>query len=283
VFDGDCPFCIASVRWLERLRVVPAGSSRPWQSYEGERAALLLDAGIRNEIVALDPESGETRSGVRGVVWAQEGSWASALARLLTLPGAGGLANLAYRTLAFNRRVIAPARRPAGMACACDPDFHAGYRALWILVAVHAALGLAWLFGASFPVPGADASSGGTALASGRALRFLALATPGWWLAAGLGSFLGRERYADWVGHLATTALLGSAALLPGILAALVLEGRALHAVQWASLLLAAVLMARAQVRRNAALGIGQRWTAIWAGSLALGCVPFSIALTLRS
>ena len=55
VVDGDCPMCMGFAGGLIRLRLIAPEARRPLQTLEPELAERALAAGVRNEIVALDP------------------------------------------------------------------------------------------------------------------------------------------------------------------------------------------------------------------------------------
>jgi predicted DCC family thiol-disulfide oxidoreductase YuxK len=211
-FDGDCGLCRASVELLARLGLVPRGRLAPFQSFDAKDAGRLLDAGVHNELAVMDPVTHEVRSGVDGLLWACEGSWVSGLLVLARPAPVRAVLRLAYRLVAYNRRILSPVRG-GGIRCACDPDFHVGLRLGFIALA----LGASGLLGAFvLPRPLAFAAGQAVLLVAGLARsgqgRADALAHAAWvgWLAglagipaavAGGGALLG----------LSFAALLGSA------------------------------------------------------------------------
>lgn len=131
VYDGDCPMCGWISRRFGELGLADDENRRPYQSFEGDLAQRLEGAGIRNEMLVLDTESGELRAGIDGFLWLLSDSRWGGLAGALSLAPARALMRLVYRTIAYNRRVLAPP--PRGIVCACDPDPHAGFRTLFIV------------------------------------------------------------------------------------------------------------------------------------------------------
>jgi len=132
IYDGDCPMCGWISRRFGDLGLVDDAHRRPYQTFDGDLAARLEAAGIRNEMLVLDAATGELRAGIEGFLWLLPGTRWSWLSGLLSLAPMRALMQLAYRTIAYNRRVVAPP--PRGIVCACDPDPHAGFRALLIVV-----------------------------------------------------------------------------------------------------------------------------------------------------
>jgi hypothetical protein len=149
--------CVWIARRFGDLGVVDERQRRPYQSFDGELAARLEQAGIRHEMLVHDPESGELRPGIEGFLWLLGDSRFRGLARLLSPAPLRALMRLVYRTIAYNRRILAPP--PRGIVCACDPDPHAGFRALFLGAMTLFVVAGAWLFGvavaAAFAGPGA--------------------------------------------------------------------------------------------------------------------------------
>ncbi len=211
VFDADCPLCIGAIDTLVRARLVPRESTRAYQDFEGDDAAQLWEAGIRNEMAAFVRAPGgsgfaQLKSGGAAFLWALESSWLGPLARIASLPGLRSVVDAVYRTVSYNRRILVPARpaQPGQIACACDPDYRPGLRLTLILFCVAALGALAYLFGAGF----------------GRGTAALAVAL----LLFGAGGVaclrLRGEARMTWVGHYSVAALAGGLGLLPAVLLA---------------------------------------------------------------
>jgi predicted DCC family thiol-disulfide oxidoreductase YuxK len=294
VYDGDCPMCrtfseLARWRWL----VGDAGTMRH-DAFEGEEAARLEAAGIRNELAVLDRTTGEIRSGYDGIVWLLQEGRVPWLAALLAFPPVRWLLRHDYRLVAYNRRILAPPRRRA--ACACDPDLHRGYRWAFIVAAllwtglIAAAGGYAfWTTGCFWgDIPAGPAGAGHTPWTG-------PLVPLGWLALAPLALLLPSPRGLDHLGHLAWTyaamvlPLLGAvlltlvalvlsvAGLLPGGWA--LVEGLPFRvgAVAWGLALPIAVLSCLWRLPR---VGFG-RIAAVLVGLLAWGLPTFLLAACL--
>ena len=157
IYDGDCPMCGWIARRFGELGLADDGHRRPYQSFDGELAERIAAAGIHNEMLVHDAASDELRAGIEGFLWLLGDSRWRWLGGLLGLAPVRGLMRLVYRTIAYNRRILAPP--PRGIVCACDPDPHAGFRAFFLAVLAVFDLAGAWLLGLSvsraFDGPGA--------------------------------------------------------------------------------------------------------------------------------
>jgi len=178
-YDGDCGLCRGWVVVLARLCIVPRERLAPFQSFDEELAGRLLDANVHNELAVLDPESGEVRSGVDGLLWAFEGSWLSPLLGLARPVPVRAMLRVLYRLVAYNRRVLSPVRG-GGIRCACDPDFHLGLRLAFVLLCAATALGVGWAAGLLAPAAALLGVLGGAALARAGQARWDGLAHAAW-------------------------------------------------------------------------------------------------------
>lgn len=263
VYDGDCPLCIAAVNALARAGLVARDAVRAYQDLDGDVAARLWEAGIRNEMAAYDPASGEVWSGVRALLRATRGSRLRPLVRVLELPPVTALLSLGYRLVSYNRRILAP-REPGPVRCACDPDFHLGYRLGLVALLLATAVLLTLLLGVTLPLRPEPVP------AMRSALDMLVLAGSGWVVLMLLALRLPFERYVTWLGHLAVTMNAGLLVQVPGMLLSLVLAGPALGAVQVLSVVASFALMLRMQFRRARIQELPVLWPVLWVLCLAL-------------
>ena len=208
VYDGDCRMCGQFSKLAERHWLCGEAERRPAAAFTGEEAERLQAAGVHNELAVIDPASGEIRSGYDGLIWLLGQGRLRPLAGVLGWGPVAFLLRHDYRLVAFNRRIFSPPDR--SVACACDPDFHAGYR--WAFIGV----ALLWsvLLGGVFAWLYADRRA------------WVGLAAPAGWVLAALPALrMERERALTWMGHL---GWILAAAMLPFLAGLLVLAGQAL-------------------------------------------------------
>jgi predicted DCC family thiol-disulfide oxidoreductase YuxK len=245
VYDGDCPLCQGIVNGLVRMDLVALERTKAFQDYEGETAEHLWDAGIRNEIAVLDEASGSIRSGVDGLLWILRASWAGPLVALAALPPFRWLTRIGYRLVAYNRHLLAP-KDPTRIRCACDADFHLGYRL--------GLLAIEGLFVLAAVIAFASTFSEGPLLGRPE-VRNAFLGVLGLAVVVVLPALrLPRERAFDWVGHLAVAAAEAAVALLPAVVLSRWLAGAVLSSVQAASVLLAILVLGWSLAARRRAV-----------------------------
>jgi predicted DCC family thiol-disulfide oxidoreductase YuxK len=114
VYDGDCGFCTACVRFVRR-RVRPDADVTPWQT--ADLAALGVTAERASHEVLWVTPVGAVYGGAQAIarlLLRAGGGWAP-LGAVLTLPGARWIAAAIYRAVADHRE-----RLPGGTACAVE-------------------------------------------------------------------------------------------------------------------------------------------------------------------
>ncbi len=275
VYDGDCPMCRSTVAWLTRLRLVDPAQLRSNHVLEGADLETVRRAGIRNQLVVLDPETRETRAGTDGLLWIiGENTGNHFLVRLLGLPGLRHLLRWGYETISYNRRVISPPR--SRIVCDCEPEVTLARRMMLVVPALVLAFVILALFGAAvfhgFNMGGM--SDGALLMAAAVGCGWLVMS------AAGLVLLRGEQRI-DYLAHLTMTLLAGSLVLVPGGLL-VELVPRAGLVVIAVSALVSFALMLSMQRRRVAAVGLSLRWLWAWSVAVALGAVAVAFLYASR-
>jgi predicted DCC family thiol-disulfide oxidoreductase YuxK len=274
-YDGDCPMCTATVGLLVRWRLVTEGQTRSNHELEADLSNLAQAAGIRNQLVVIDPVSGATRTGVDGLLWlvrdTHPGAWWPGVA---ALPGIRHLLQVGYEIVSYNRRILSPPKHR--IRCDCEPQATLGRRLSLIVPATLAAIGLLGVAGAGLfqgleigdPLVGAAAVT-------------LAAALPWIVLAVAAVVLLGGEQRIDTIAHLAVTALVGAAVLAP-VAIAWWLTPTATIVLASAATLVSARQMFRMQRKRVPAAGLSERWLAAWVAAVASSIVAVAALCLTR-
>lgn len=264
-FDGDCPMCTSTIALLLRLKVVRPEQTRSNHDLEGDDLQRVREAGIRNQLVVLDPETRETRIGSDGLVWLIGDNLGNPWwMRVWNWPGFRQLLSFGYEAISYNRRVISPPRHR--IVCDCEPEVTLARRLSLVVPVLLLTLVFAALFGAGV-FHGwqlGDAASGAWFMpaAIGAGLASLALVAL---------ALLRGEQRVDYLAHLAITTFAGTAVLLPFGLAAMFLPREAAAAVACLSGAGSVAMMFFMQRRRVAAVGLSGRWLWGWLACLVIG------------
>lgn len=265
VYDGDCPMCTGTVAWLLRTGLLKSEQARSNHDLAGADLDAAKAAGIRNQLVVLDPETRETRSGAEGLLWIiRDNTGNHFLVRLLSLPGFRHALRWGYETISYNRRVISPPRHQ--IVCDCEPEVTLARRLMLIVPALALTVLLTALFGA--------AVFHGWQLGDGwSGAVFMVAAAGSIWIALAIVAIvlLRGERRVDYLAHLAVTMLAGALVLVPASLVVPLLPRQGLIALDGVSALASFWLMFLMQRRRVAAVGLSHRWLWAWVAALAVG------------
>jgi predicted DCC family thiol-disulfide oxidoreductase YuxK len=262
-YDGDCPMCTSLIGWLLRTRLVSPEQARANHDLHGDDLDAVRAAGIRNQLVVLDPLTRQTRAGSDGLLWIiGENLGRPWWIRALGLPGMRQIVSFTYEAVSYNRRIISPPRHQ--IVCDCEPEVTVARRLMLIVpTTLKALLGFA-LLGMAVRVgqPLNDVLRGGWTT--------LAVVACGWaMLTVTALALLKGERRIDYIGHLGISLLAGALITLPcSVIVALLPDTAAIVGASL-TLLIAYVVMLRMQPRRHKALGLGGGWRWAWAAVMA--------------
>jgi predicted DCC family thiol-disulfide oxidoreductase YuxK len=270
-YDGDCPMCTSTIRLLIGLKLLKPAQTRGIHDLDRADFDAVYAAGIRNQLVVIDPITREARSGTDGLLWIlRENTANHFLVRLLALPGPRHLLRWGYQIVSYNRRIISPPRQR--IVCDCEPEVTLARRLSLILPLLVLTILIAAGFGA--------AVFRGWELGNARSGAIFMLIVVGWsWLALDLASLrlLGEKRI-DYLGHLTVTMFVGALVLVPASLVTPLVPRPGLIALDCLSVLASFSLMFAMQRRRISALAIPSGWLWAWVVALAMA---FDIAAIL--
>jgi predicted DCC family thiol-disulfide oxidoreductase YuxK len=263
-YDGDCPMCTSTIRLLIGMKLLKPEQTRGIHELDRADFDAVYAAGIRNQLVVIDPVTREARTGADGLLWIlRENTGNHFLVRLLALPGMRDLLRWGYQIISYNRRIISPPRHR--IVCDCEPEVTLARRLSLILpvcvltIVIAAGCGAALFHGLQL----GDEIQGALVMeiALGSGCMALALASLG----------LPKEMRIDYLGHLAVTMFVGALVLVPASVVATFVLGPGLIAIAGVSALASFSLMFAMQRRRAAALGISNRWLWAWVAAVGAG------------
>ncbi len=264
-YDGDCPMCLSTVALLVRSGLVDAAQARSNHDLSEVDLGAAEAAGIRNQLVVIDPVTRETRAGADALLWIiGENKGYPLWVRLASLPGIRHVIGVGYQVISYNRRVISPPRHR--VRCDCEPEVTLGRRLSLVVPLAVLAVGFTGLFGAAvFYGWNLGSAAGGAG--------FMLLAAGVGWLsmtAAGAIALRGEQRI-DYISNLVVTAFVGALVLVPAGVLAWWLPPVANVVLTAVSVSASFALMFSMQRRRTEYLGLPARWLWAWVIVVVLG------------
>ncbi|MEL6845423.1 MAG: hypothetical protein AAFP02_19640 [Bacteroidota bacterium] len=133
IYDDQCPMCQAYTHAFVEVGLLEKENRIGFADAKAEALAHLDLNRARHEIPLLDPQTGEVRYGLKALTYLLSSKLPFLRPLLHNQLVYYSLYPL-YQLITYNRRLIANSRSPKeGFDCA--PDFHAGYRLAYILLA----------------------------------------------------------------------------------------------------------------------------------------------------
>ncbi len=264
VYDGDCPMCISTVGMLKRSGLVTPEQTVSSHDLSADEFSTAHAAGLRNQLVVLEPRTQETRSGTDGLLWIIGRNRGNPLwVRALSLPGVRHLVGMGYETISYNRRIVSPPRH--AVRCDCEPEVTLGRRLMLVVPLLVATIALTAMFGATLfaRLNLGDAATGAVWMIAGAGVGWVVM---GCFASAALRS----EQRIDYLAHLVVTAFMGVLVLLPAAVVSWWLPPWGVAALAIVSVLVSFTIMFRMQVRRIPAVGLSTRWLWAWSGVLVI-------------
>lgn len=255
IYDGNCKVCVGLRDLMLALGLVAPGQCVAYASLDPQLKTRVSAARFRNEMALVDTRGGATLYGAEGV------SFVLADRCRLLRPLFGWrpffwLFRFLYKTLAFNRYVIA-APRQAAVACDCYPQAATPYRLAYLAGAVLLSVFLTALLGISV-----HQALGVAPLAA--AAQLLLIAGTGWVVQILFAALALKPGQAlEYAGHLGTIMVAGLLVQVPAIAFYLV-SGVLFYPLALGSVLASSGLMLYLHYHRVHSLGLSQRWTVQW-------------------
>ncbi len=255
IYDSNCNVCVGLRDMMLILGLVEQNECLAYTAMDAQLKQKVSAERFRNEMALIDTRGGETLYGADGVsyVFADK---VRLLGPLFRFKPFFLLFRFLYKTLAYNRYIVAPPKQQA-IACDCYPEAATAYRISFISITVLTAVILTALFGASVH------KALGVAPLAG-AVQLLLIAGTGWVIQIILAALtLQRQQVLDYVGHLGTIMVAGLLVLVPSIVF-YSLSGILFYPLPILSVACSSGLMAYLHYQRIQYLGLPQRWTLQW-------------------
>ncbi len=131
-FDNGCRVCRTGALLASKSGFSEQETLNPLQEMEEGAACDMEKARYCNEVAVYDPATKESRYGVKGILWVLEDKIGK-IVRVFLFPPLYILINFFYHIFSYNRRMIAPAY--VKMDNDCKPEFHWGFRLVYIVMA----------------------------------------------------------------------------------------------------------------------------------------------------
>lgn len=255
IYDSECPLCAAYTKAFVKLKLLLPEERIAFSELNAQEFIPRMDRSRQgNEIPLVDLGGGETLYGLDALVFLLSRRWKWIGTTMRFRPLYFFFRQL-YAMISYNRRVIL-AKKFKTIACSCAPDYHTGYRVLFIVFAMAISVLVTWRFGVSL------AETAGYA-GNFAGLKMLAVCGTGWVLSILTAILFMKNDRLEYTGHLAVLQLTGVLVLAPATIAAPHLGNAGLY-VCLGSVLASSVLMLRGHTRRISIMGRSQAWTLLW-------------------
>lgn len=214
-YDDNCPACSAYTAGFVRLGLLsPEGRVR-FSQLDNSVHTQIDQNRARHEIALVDHEDKKTFYGVSSLLWLMFRKHRFLFSLFTSFP-LYHILLLLYRLISYNRRVISPVRDYFNQGI-CSPDFHKGWRLVFVLICGVVTTAVALPFFLHSPVPSLQKMS---------AFEFVAL----WFFALVLQAIYGAitsyklngfaHRMIEYAGQCGFISLIGSFILAPSLLIA---------------------------------------------------------------
>ncbi len=255
IYDSECPLCAAYTKAFVKLKLLRPAERIAFSELGDQEFIPRMDRSRQgNEIPLVDLDGGKTLYGLDALVFLLSRRWKWIGTAMRFRPLSLFFRQL-YAMISYNRRVIL-AKKFKTIACSCAPDYHVGYRLLFIVFAALISVLITWSFGVSL------AQAAGYA-GNFAGLKMLAACGTGWMLSILTAILFMKSDRLEYAGHLAVLQLTGVFVLVPATIAAPHLGNAGLY-VCLGSALASSLLMLRGHARRISIMNRSQAWTLLW-------------------
>lgn len=252
LYDAVCPLCNLYTKGFIKAGMLDVNGRLPYQNLPAEMASRVDQQRFVNEIALVERTTGKVYYGVESLLKIIGYSFPG-VATLFLLKPFFKIADVLYKFISFNRRVIVPVKKVESISGAGEPAFHKGYRiAYLVFTVIFTSLILSRFslrLGAIMP-PGGFYRE--TLVCAGQVA----------WQAIAI-HFVQKERRWDYLGNLMTISVAGGMVLLTGLAAGWIFDLH--HPLFYAGYFCVVVTgMLLEHIRRTKLLELDWRLTASW-------------------
>lgn len=258
VYDSSCRVCTSLRSIILLITSIPAGKTIAYRALPADLQKKVDLNRFRNEMALIDTTEDTTLYGAEGVMIIFNACW-SWFRILMRFSVFRFLFRHFYKTIAFNRYVIAPP--DVLISCDCYPEINVRYRTGYVAVCIAGAVFITALFGASL----SDLYDTPSVTGAG---HMLLIAGTGWLFQLFIAFFTGGRQFVDYAGHWATIMFAGVLPLLISILTLPLIDAPSV-VLPCISVGISFPLMLYMHIRRSQFIGISQWLTVAWVISLA--------------
>lgn len=207
VYDVDCPLCRAYTKGFIASGFLDNGGRTEYQKVGGYFSPEMDPKRSQDEIALVDMRTGKVRYGLDSLMFILAQRFPLFI-KSLSLPGIRQFVNVFYKTISYNRKVIAPAKTNDKHRFQCLPSFNLTYRWAYIIITWIVTSMLLSAFTDLFIPFVAPGSVSRELIICGGQIAFQAAAV----------SLVTGSRRMEYLGNMMTVSLIGSLMLIPAII-----------------------------------------------------------------
>lgn len=253
VYDSNCRVCVSMRRMILSVTSLSPETTVAFKSLTPDVKAQVDVNRFRNEMALVDLEKRETLYGADGVKYIFSACWPW-FNLLIRIPAFSLIFRVLYKTIAFNRYVIATPVN--NIQCDCYPELNYRFRAAYIFICFFIAVLITAFYGAAISAVFNISTLSG-------AFHMLLIAGSGWALHFLFAGLIFRKTFSDYAGHLATVMFAGVVPLLLPVTATPFLDSSSVVLLA-GSVSISFPLMLFMHFKRVQSLGLSQVLTVTW-------------------
>ena len=252
LYDAVCPMCNLYTKGFIKTGMLDQKGRVPYQNLSAEMACKVDPQRFVNEIALVEKGTGKVYYGVESLLKIISHSF-PIVATLFRCKPFLKIADVFYKFISFNRRIIIPVKKYPSCNVSGEPAFHKGYRIAYLVFTVICTSFILSRYGHRL----------GAILPPGAVYREVIICTGQLVWQAVVIRLIQKEKRWDYLGNLMTISFAGALALLAGLAAGWLVD---LHQPFFYAAFFCAVVtgMLLEHIRRTKLLALDWRLTGSW-------------------